>query len=568
MQKFKSILLPMQGKNKSNLHWLYNERADKEEDDKTFSYYSLRFWFHGTMHRTAGQLILNIEIPKPDAVVYQDNAVLLEHFILGELAPMVKELSNEYSNLNKNEREKAHFSLQNTDVRVLKRSSIYYDKNAEHFLLRITFDVPLINATSINAKAALRAVENILGHIEHAVKFLDTDKLNRYASVYAKQQEIRAYLKSNGYCVFVANGSILPREGSTDFPMANAIPFLSPPDMCITIPFSDGTAISGMGIKQGITVIAGGGYSGKSTLLDAMEMGIYNHIPGDGREFVITDNSALKIYAEDGRPVHSLNISPFFKLLPNNSDTDCFSTIHASGSVSQAANIVEAVCGESKLLLIDEDKSAINFMVRDKIMRKIIKRDPVIPFTDRIMELYKNNDVSTILVIGGCSEYLAYADTVIVMNDYIATNITSEVPKLGLPEQTVNEPPAVFQKTRAIKPPESEQPFLFFRCVKTQNEKMIILDKYNANITFLTAITSLPQMNALSNCMEQLLTDKEAGTADVLNKIKQIIAAMFENDVKVKSLCLPNADWYEEIRPLDAFCCIHRMRGIEFKDQA
>ena len=161
---------------------------------------------------------------------------------------------------------------------------------------------------------------------------------------------------------------ILPRENGTDEPMKNAIPFISPPELSVTISFSDGSELSGMAIRKGVTVITGGGYSGKSTMLDAIEMGIYCHIPGDGREYVITDESALKIDAEDGRPVSGLDISPFFRFLPGNADASCFSTPHASGSVSQAANIVEAVYSGSKLLLIDEDKSATNFMIRDRNM--------------------------------------------------------------------------------------------------------------------------------------------------------------------------------------------------------
>ncbi len=161
-------------------------------------------------------------------------------------------------------------------------------------------------------------------------------------------------------CAFVANGSILPRENSTDAPMIDAIPFVSPAEMCVSIPLSDGTVMEGMGIPRGITVITGGGYSGKSTLLDAIELGIYNHIPGDGREYVLADPSALKTDAEDGRPVSHLDLSPFFNRLPGR-DLGDFSTLHASGSVPQAANIIEAVCGGTHLLLIDEDKSATNF---------------------------------------------------------------------------------------------------------------------------------------------------------------------------------------------------------------
>lgn len=152
--------------------------------------------------------------------------------------------------------------------------------------------------------------------------------------------------------------------------------------------------------------------------VDAIELGIYNHVPGDGRKYVLSDQSALKTNAEDGRPVEDIDLEPFFHRLSGNQDLKLFRTRHASGSVSQGANIVEAIGCGVKLLLIDEDKSATNFMIRDKVMRKIVPNEPIIPFTDRIEELNKNCGMSMILVIGGSAEYLAYADIVILMEDY------------------------------------------------------------------------------------------------------------------------------------------------------
>ena len=320
-----------------------------------------------------------------------------------------------------------------------------------------------------------------------------------------------------------------------------------------------------MGIKKGITVITGGGYSGKSTLLDAIEMGIYNHIPGDGREFVLTDSSALKMYAEDGRPVSELDLSPFFRYLPGRAGLQRFSTLHASGSVSQAANIIEAVCGKCRLLLIDEDKSATNFMIRDKNMRLVVKNEPIIPFTDRVRELYGEKNVSTILVIGGSSEYLAYADTVILMEEYLPHIITEDIRKLDLPEITKNETFANWTESRRIVPKETSKPFLYFRSVETENEKKIILDEYSADITLLTALISGNQLNPLSCVMERLLTDKDADNAELLEKVEEYTAKML-TDNDTSSLIPETAQrFYEEIRPIDAFCCVNRMRGLFFR---
>lgn len=569
MQRFRSIILIMQGKNKSSLHWLYDEAYNPNDPgkEKIFSYCSLRFWFGGTSFRNSEKLLLYVKIPViSNEAVSMTESSSVESYLLGVLSPVINDLSREYVNDAKNTREKAQFETQKANELMLRRSGIHYDRTQNAVTLTIHFNVPLVNALSINAKAAVRAVKDILEHIENAMKELNIEKLSAYVSCYNKQMQIREYLNRHDLCAFIANGSILPRENGTEKPMENAIPFRSPKESEVTILFTDDTTLTGMGIRRGVTVITGGGYSGKSTLLDAIEAGIYNHIPGDGREYVITDESALKIYAEDGRPVHSLDLSPFFRHLPQDKNVGDFSTLHASGSVSQAANIIEAVCGGSKTLLIDEDKSATNFMIRDHNMRKIVKNEPIIPFTDRVRELYADKRVSTILVIGGSSEYLSCADSVILMDDYVAKDITTEVAALDIPKNAHMEKKANWTERRRLIPRETTQSFLYFRSVETENEKKIILDNYSADITLLTSVRTGDQMNTLACVMEQILCDMKAGNSELL----QIAADMTENifscdGFESKSLLADTAlRWYEEIRPLDSFCCANRMRGLTF----
>ena len=565
MKNFKKIILPMQGHNKSDLHWLYNTRSE-DEPPLIFSYSKLKFWFGGTSYRSSEKLLLYVQIPS-DIIgdIILSDTLPCETYLLRLISPIINELSGSYLNTDKNVREKAQFEAQYAGEYMARRSGIQYNKKENVYVLRMNFNIPLVNALSVNAKAAIRAIRDILEHIETALGDFDRGELNLYIKTYSYQREIRKYMNDRDLCSFIANGSILPRENGTSVPMKNAIPFIAPKEMEFMIPLSDGTKMIGMGIKKGITVITGGGYSGKSTLLDAIEMGIYNHIPGDGREFVLTDSSALKMYAEDGRPVSNLDLSPFFRYLPGRAELQRFSTLHASGSVSQAANIIEAVCGKCKLLLIDEDKSATNFMIRDKNMRLVVKNEPIIPFTDRVRELYSEKNVSTILVIGGSSEYLSYADTVILMEEYLPHVIMEEIRKLDLPEATHNEVLAKWTESRRLVPKETTKPFLYFRSVETENEKKIILDEYSADITLLTAFISGNQLNTLACVMERLLTDKEADNLELLEKAKNYTAIMLtDNDT---SSLVPEAAqrFYEEIRPIDAFCCVNRMRGLLFR---
>ncbi len=289
-------------------------------------------------------------------------------------------------------------------------------------------DVPAYTCVSIMLQVQLplgkhkKAVQMLTKDLPEAVNCFvnefDHAGLQRALALYARQQEIRAWLKESGYCAFVADGSILPREKGSDAPMQGAVPFQSTPEDRVEV-----AGAQGMAFRKGVTVITGGGYSGKSTLLDALSAGIYDHVEGDGRELVLTDASAMKISAEDGRSIRHVNLSPFIKWIPGGDPAD-FSTEHASGSTSQAANIMEAVGWGVKLLMIDEDKSATNFMIQDAVMKTLIKKEPITPFVERVGELAKRQGVSTILVIGGSSEYLQAADRIYMMRDYCISQVT------------------------------------------------------------------------------------------------------------------------------------------------
>ena len=571
MNKFKSLIMSCHGKSKTLLHWLYNTHSDYDEDEKVFEYKELIFWFNGTGFRNTEKLILNIGIPEKFFDMCNrdyssfDMTVPTENFILHLVFPVISELRKEYRNDNKDLREKAQFSTQPPDECMDRKSGCLYNRELKRYVLKIHFNVPLVNAISVNSKAAFRAVKDIMEHIDSCLSNIDMAELVLWQKTFMNQQSIRTYMKENKICTFVADGSILPRRDGSDKPRIGAKTFISPESMRISITTAMNETITGMGIKEGITVITGGGYSGKTTLLDAIELGIYNHIPGDGREYVISEASALKTNAEDGRSVENINLAAFFKGLNTDTSLEHFSTTHASGSVSQAANIVEAIGGNSKLILIDEDKSATNFMIRDSLMRKIVPDEPIIPFTDRIEELSRNCGVSIILVIGGSSEYLAYADTVILMKDFEPSDITDLVSDFKI---TRNSEPikAVWKFSRRLKPKVTTQPFLYFHSVITENEKKIVLDEYSSDITNLTALTTPERLNTVMRVMEKILTDKEADSEELLQKMidytKQTLG--FENGKKEFHMNESEQRFFSQIRPIDAWCCINRMRGIRF----
>jgi len=334
--------------------------------------------------------------------------------------------------------------------------------NPEYIEVRLVIGLPADNRRVAGFQAQQMLFEELPNVVEQALYYrnLNARELIEYIYSAEDQDALRASLKANKLVAFIANGSLLPRQsGISDKPMSgNIIPFQSPQTLEQQITLPNAGEIRGMGIPEGVTLIVGGGFHGKSTILHALEQGPYNHIPGDGREKVVSDESAVKIRAEDGRIISKVNISPFIDRLPFNRDTRQFSTENASGSTSQAANIIEALeCG-AELLLIDEDTSATNFMIRDERMQALVSqnKEPITPLLYRVRELYEQYNVSSIIVMGGSGDYFDVADTVIMMDEYNARDVTQQARALAhdqhheIPDNLASL--AKFQRTSTRKP--------------------------------------------------------------------------------------------------------------------
>ena len=283
---------------------------------------------------------------------------------------------------------------------------------------------------TIDARELEKMLFDILPDCVHASLYyqkINKNRLKTAIELCEDQQYIREQLPALGLCAFLANGSVLPRQsGVSDRPMQGAIAFQSPASMEVTLDLPNRGPVTGLGIPKGITLFVGGGYHGKSTVLQALQYGVYNHIGGDGRELVITDESAWKLRSEDGRSVTGVDISPFIRQLPGRRDTRHFSTEDASGSTSQAANLMESMESGSTLLLIDEDTSATNFMIRDKLMQQVVapEEEPIIPFIERVRSLYEDFGISSVIVAGSSGSYFHVADTVVQMKEYVPYDIT------------------------------------------------------------------------------------------------------------------------------------------------
>jgi predicted ABC-class ATPase len=341
-------------------------------------------------------------------------------------------------NLNKaQKRQKSKkeslLSLQHPGQQVLERSSLRIHEEQIIFSFHVSFPA---TGRKILVSSLIELLFDTLpklitqSFLYDSISPAEKQKLKNAIALSMDQHLLRKQMKEKGMAAFVANGSMLPRKsGNCDLPLKDGVPFVSPKSLETTLQLANGKTITGMAIPQGITLICGGGYHGKSTLLSALEKGVYDHIEGDGREYVLSDASAVKIRAEDGRSIQNEDISAFIQNLPQKKDTVSFSTENASGSTSQAAALMEALQADCKLLLIDEDTSASNFLFRDEMMSEIIPSDkePIIPLLNHMKKMYEQAGVSTILVAGSSSAFFLEADCILAMDEYEPKDITEFV---------------------------------------------------------------------------------------------------------------------------------------------
>lgn len=452
---------------------------------------------------------------------------------------------------------------------VLERTASQIEPETGNLTVRFEVGFPA-NGRTVNARELEKIFFELLPEcVEQTLfaKALDMKKVRQAVFLAEDQQYIREQLKAQGLVAFVADGSILPREsGVSGRPMRDAVPFVTPPSLKVTMELPHRGTITGMGIKKGITLIVGGGYHGKSTLLKALELGVYNHIAGDGREYVICDETAMKMRAEDGRSIRKVDISMFIRNLPNGKNTEAFSTEDASGSTSQAANVVEAMEAGCMTLLMDEDTSATNFMIRDELMQRVVNREsePIIPFIDRVEELFRVYGISTILVAGSSGAYFHKADCVLQMKQYEPVDITELAKNEAAAYPIVTAPE---KEHRALEENRVAKPDMSLRNDDRMKLKVMGKDGFSFNretvdLRYVEQLTDTEQLAALAYLLkyaELHLFDGKKNLKDVVEQLEQKLmteglAAVCESSYVPTGLAMP--------RKQEIFACINRYRKL------
>lgn len=428
----------------------------------------------------------------------EDKRTAVQDFVLRLFAGKAQN----YSFQAKGSGKSGLLSVSRCGQEILSRSACQMDNHTGSVTVRLEIGFPAHGRT-IDAKA----LEKILfGYLPECVK-----KTLYFSAVPAKELQkavhlaedtacLRRQLKEKNLAAFVADGAVLPRQsGVSDRPMRQAFPFQSPKSLRVEMHLPHAGVITGMGIPKGVTLIVGGGYHGKSTLLKALEAGVYNHIAGDGREYTVTDDTAVKVRAEDGRSIHDVDISMFIRNLPNGKDTVHFVTQDASGSTSQAAGVAEAVEAQTKLLLIDEDTSATNFMIRDVLMQRVVhgSQEPIIPFIDRVRELYEKEGISTILVAGSCGSYFHKADLIIQMNRYEPVDITEYAKTQAKEFPLAQSENPTYKKSSHKRCPKASKRADDRVKIKTTGLDTICINKENIDVRYIEQLVDSEQLNAL-----------------------------------------------------------------------
>ncbi|TOP50450.1 isopentenyl-diphosphate delta-isomerase [Vibrio parahaemolyticus] len=464
------------------------------------------------------------------------------------------------------------FAKQENTVSIALNGQTVLDSTAVLFTeegieLRFRVNLPAEGRSVLGKKANNILTFHLPKFIRRATleRELDREAMVKHCQVVEDQSALREQLEAHNLVAFVANGSVLPRiAGNCDLPMKEAVEFTAPESLQVTLHAPNKGYVTGLGIPKGITLIVGGGFHGKSTLLNAIERSIYDHIPGDGREYIVTDQKAMKIRAEDGRCVHHLNLSNYINHLPMGKDTADFSTQDASGSTSQAAWLQESIEAGATSLLIDEDTSATNFMIRDERMQALVAKgdEPITPLVDRIGQLRDELDISTIIVMGGSGDYLDVANTVIQMHDYQAVDVTEKAKQVisQHPTQRHNESEESLQ---TFRPRALNRVALMniltdgkFR-VSAKGKDSLRFGKEFTDLSALEQIESADEVNAIGWLWFQL-----AQLPGWCNNPAKEIEEMLSGEWHAS---LPKQGDLAKPRTLDVMAALNRMRKSQFK---
>ena len=466
-------------------------------------------------------------------------------------------------------------SIASPGQEILQRSSIIVrpDETGERpgwgLEIRARLALPA-QGRSIQGHEASRIVgRDLVRELEEAMDLTGErgDRLVRHIATLEDHRALTAAVAVNGWVSFLADGSVLPRRsGVSDEPLTGGVALEAPDSMAATVELPHAGTVRGTVVEAGVNVIVGGGYHGKSTLLSAIERGVYPHVPGDGRELVATVPDAVKVRAADGRAVTGVDLTPFISHLPAGRDTASFTTRNASGSTSQAASIIEAVEAGSTVLLLDEDTSATNLLIRDSRMRELVAadREPITPLVDRITALFRRRGVSTVMVMGGSGDYLDVADRVLLMDAYHLRDATEQARRVvsdqPRPLTELEDFAAPRQRVPEPAPPRTRRGPVRTRAHGTST---LVLDREDVDISDVGGVTDPGQAEAVAYALRALLEQRFDGVSPLRECLDDLEALLDEEGLDALTDERERPAFLVRPRMVDVGAAVSRYRKLE-----
>ena len=470
-------------------------------------------------------------------------------------------------------------SIASPGQEILQRSSIILrpdeKKEGSGWTLEVRARLALpAQGRSIQGHEASRIVgRDLVRELEEAMDLTGErgDRLVRHIATLEDHRALTATAARNGWVSFLADGSVLPRRsGVSDEPLTGGVPLEAPESMAATVELPHAGTVRGTVVEAGVNVIVGGGYHGKSTLLSAIERGVYPHVPGDGRELVATVPDAVKVRAADGRAVTGVDLTPFISHLPAGRDTASFTTRNASGSTSQAASIIEAVEAGSTVLLLDEDTSATNLLIRDSRMRELVAadREPITPLVDRITALFRQRGVSTVMVMGGSGDYLDVADRVLLMDAYHLRDVTEQARRVVAdqprPLTELEDFAAPRQRVPEPAPPRTRRGPVRTRA---QGTSTLVLDREDIDISDVGGVTDPGQAEAIAYALRALLEQRFDGVSPLRECLDDLEALLDEEGLDALTDERERPAFLVRPRMVDVGAAVSRYRKLELADR-
>ena len=466
-------------------------------------------------------------------------------------------------------------SIASPGQEILERSSVILRPDEQNegagWVLEIRARLALpAQGRSIQGREASRIVgRDLVRELEEATDLTGErgDRLVRHVAILEDHRALRAAVARNGWVSFLADGAVLPRRsGVSDEPLDGGVPLQAPDSMAATVELPHAGSVRGTVVEAGVSVIVGGGYHGKSTLLSAIERGVYPHVPGDGRELVATVPDAVKVRAADGRAVTGVDLTPFISHLPAGRDTASFTTRNASGSTSQAASIIEAVEAGSTALLLDEDTSATNLLIRDSRMRELVaaEREPITPLVDRITALFRQRGVSTVMVMGGSGDYLDVADRVLLMDAYHLRDVTEQARRVVAdqprPLTELEDFAAPRQRVPDPAPPRTRRGPVRTRA---QGTSTLILDREDIDISDVGGVTDPGQAEAIAYALRALLEQRFDGVSPLRECLDDLEALLDDEGLDALTDERERPAFLVRPRMVDVGAAVSRYRRLE-----